>query len=108
METAKRNAVPEQVAQALAEIEANFAERIASWETEKAEVAERVRGYVIETQQTVKTDAATATFVKGRITWDTKVLQGLALVMPEINQARKIGKPSARIKITQTITGEQE
>ena len=39
-----------------------------------------------------------AIYVKGRVTWNSKALDGYALAHPEINKMRKTGKPSVRIK----------
>lgn len=39
-----------------------------------------------------------AIYVKGHVTWDSKKLDGYAIAHPEINEARKTGKPSVRIK----------
>ena len=36
-------------------------------------------------------------FVKGRVSWDTKALEGYAAAHSEIDKFKKIGKPSVRI-----------
>lgn len=38
-----------------------------------------------------------ANFVKGRVSWDTKALEGYAAAHPEIEKFRKVGNPSVRI-----------
>jgi len=38
-----------------------------------------------------------AIYVKGRITWNTKALIGYAIAYPEVEQFKKVGKPSVKI-----------
>ncbi len=38
-----------------------------------------------------------ASFVKGRVTWDTRALDGYAAAHPEIEKFKSPGKPSVRI-----------
>jgi hypothetical protein len=41
----------------------------------------------------------TATLVKGRTTWDTKVLESIAQFVPQVKTAKKVGEPSVRIAL---------
>lgn len=36
-------------------------------------------------------------FVKGRVSWNVKALEGYAIAHPEIDKFKKVGKPSVRI-----------
>lgn len=54
---------------------------------------------IINSGESAKIDGVRATYVKPRTSWDSKILKALAVNAPEINQAIKTGKPSARIKI---------
>ena len=56
-----------------------------------------IKRMVITSGESCKGDGYNALFVKGRVTWDTKALNGYAIARPEIEQFRKIGRPSARI-----------
>lgn len=42
--------------------------------------------------------ACTATYVKGRVSWDTRALTGYAAAHPEIERFKKVGEPSVRIR----------
>ena len=42
--------------------------------------------------------AYTAVFYKGRVSWDTKALNGYAAAHPEIEQFRKVGNPTVSIR----------
>lgn len=44
-----------------------------------------------------KGDGYGAIYVKGRVTWDTKALDGYAAAHPEIEPFRKVGEASVRI-----------
>ncbi len=57
-----------------------------------------VKVAVLEHGATVKpTSGYTATFVKGRVSWDTKALDGYAAAHPEIERFKKVGSPSVRL-----------
>lgn len=48
--------------------------------------------------ETVEGGALQAVYMKGRVSWDSKMLDGLTIVIPELNQARKVGEPSVTIR----------
>ena len=60
---------------------------------------ERLSGLVLHLGHGVKAEGGTASWVKPRITWDTKRLDGYAVVHPEIEQFRKTGKASVRVRV---------
>lgn len=47
---------------------------------------------------TVKTEHFQAVYMKGRISWDTKALEGYAAAHPEIVPFRKQGEPSVSLR----------
>ena len=53
---------------------------------------------VIQHGETVKGARFTAVYVKGRVTWDTKKLDGMMSLIPQLADARKQGEPSAQIR----------
>lgn len=60
-------------------------------------LASDIKELVLASGEGYKGDGYSASFVKGRVSWDTKALNGYAAAHPEIEQFRKIGNPSARI-----------
>ncbi len=64
-----------------------------------AELEAAVRAGVLAHGATVKGARLQAVFMKGRESWDGKLLGGYALVHPEILNARKVSEPSVSIRI---------
>lgn len=60
---------------------------------------EQIKTEVLSIGKTVKTDSITAVYSKGKIGWDSNLLNGFALAHPEILAARTIGKPSVSFKL---------
>lgn len=64
-----------------------------------SQLESEVKLAVLEEETSVKsTSGYTAVFVKGRVSWDTKALDGYAAAHPEIEQFKKVGSPSVRLK----------
>ena len=63
-----------------------------------AQVEGRIKVGVVALGSTVKHDGIQAVFVKGRVSWDSKKLDGLALVVAEVKECRKTGAPSVSIR----------
>ncbi len=58
-----------------------------------------IKAEVLKQGPSVKSDNGyQAVYSKGRITWDTKALNGYALAHPEIEKLRNPGKPSVSIR----------
>jgi hypothetical protein len=57
-----------------------------------------VRLAVLAHGETVKGDKYKAVFSKGRVTWDTKGLDGFAVAHPEIETLKRVGNPSVSIR----------
>ena len=88
----------EEIKSKIAEIEAEFSgkneavsEKIALLETE-------VKDLVKQNGASVKGQFLHAVFAKGRVTWDSKQLDGLMIAIPELAQARKEGDPSVSLR----------
>ena len=64
-----------------------------------AEIESKVREAVLEKGETVKTEKMSAVWVKGKTTWDGKLLEGYAVAHPEILAAKKTGKPTVSFKL---------
>ncbi len=81
----------------IADIEAEFAK-----DNHLAEEIERLTGEVksevLSAGETVKGQYLMAVYNKGRVSWDTKALDGYAAAHPEVAQFKKIGEPSVSIR----------
>lgn len=66
---------------------------------ERAGVLEaEIKAEVLTGGATIKGANVMAVWSKPRITWDTKQLDGLMIVIPQLAQARKEGEPSVSIR----------
>lgn len=64
----------------------------------RSELIEAINKVVLKKEESIKGDGLQAIFSKGRTTWDTAKLNGYAIAHPEIEQLRKVGKPSVSIR----------
>ena len=87
-----------EIRQKVADIEAEFSgknkvvnEKISALESE-------VKEDVKKNGETVKGNFLMAVFTKGRVSWDTKALDGYVAAHPEVEQFRKVGEPSVSIR----------
>lgn len=63
-----------------------------------ASLTDEIKADVIQFGATVKSAHLQAVFAKGRVSWDTKALDGYAAAHPEIAAFRDIGKPSVSLR----------
>jgi phage host-nuclease inhibitor protein Gam len=82
----------------LAEIEAEFAPKVDALNTRNVALIDTVKGEILTTGQTLSGEYHQAVFTKGRVSWDTKALDGYAAAHPEITIFRKEGAPSVSIR----------
>ena len=82
----------------LADIEAEFADKVGAVDQNINDLTAQVKQAVISDGQTVKGNYLQAVYMKGRVSWDTKTLEGLAIVMPKLLDAKKEGEPSVSIR----------
>lgn len=82
----------------IAEIDAEFAEKSEGVDKNITELTEKVKAEVIAKGESVKGTCLHAIFAKGRVSWDTKKLDGLMLAFPQLAGARKEGEPSVSIR----------
>ncbi len=94
----KKAAIPTEIQAVLDEIEAEFSpkQELINEEISKLEAA--VKSAVLETGETAKGGSLQAVFAKGRVSWDTKALDGYAKANPAIAEYRKQGEPSVSIR----------
>ena len=72
----------------------DYLENKSEYEALEAEVKQEV----IEAGQTIKGSCLQACYAKGRVSWDTKMLDGYVVAHPEVEQFRKVGEPSVSIR----------
>ena len=63
---------------------------------ERAE--DELRAAVLAGGVTVKSGHTMAVWVKGRVSWDSKALDGMMILLPELAKARKEGAPSVTLR----------
>ena len=100
----ERAAVEAKHAAAIADYKRDLAAVDAQWgvllEDAQAEVDElqsSIKAQVLRVGESIKHARFTASYVRGRVTWDTKKLDGYVAAHPEIAPFRKEGEPSVRI-----------
>ena len=82
----------------LDEIDAEFDPQNDSIEVAIDALTTNIKAEVITTGASVKGTHLQAVYTKGRVSWDTKIIEGLAVVFPDLEKARKIGDPSVSIR----------
>ncbi len=87
-----------EIKEKLAEIESEFAIQSEGVDRNIADLTEKVKAAVIENGESVKGASLHAVYSKGRVSWDTKKLEGIMMVIPQIKDARKEGDPSVTIR----------
>jgi hypothetical protein len=89
-------AMPDEVKQALAEIHAEFAARLTIAAANIENIKQNIRTEVLKVGRTVENEYYQVQWKKGRSGgFDTKMLEGMARLIPQLNDARKPdGEPS--------------
>jgi len=87
-----------EIKQKLADIDAEFSDKHDAVMENIANLTDEIKKEVVSHGATVKSAHLMAVYSKGRISWDTKILDGLAIVFPKLNEARKEGEPSVSIR----------
>jgi uncharacterized protein YeaC (DUF1315 family) len=88
-----------EIKQRLEDVDAEFAPALDKMSLDLSMKESELKGAVVQEGQTVKGTTHMAVYVKGRVSWDTKMLDGLALVMPQLAEAKTIGSPSVSIRL---------
>lgn len=88
-----------------ADIKAKLSEIEAEFSGKNEAVIEKINALENEVKEEVKKKGASvkgqflhAVYAKGRVTWDTKTLDGLMIAVPQLSQARKEGDPSVSLR----------
>jgi hypothetical protein len=96
--TAKVQDVYTQVETRKREIAAEFGEKEDAVKDNIDKLTADIKEAVIEEGRTIKGKFYQAVYMKGRVTWNTDMLDGLAVVIPEVAKARKEGQPSVTLR----------
>jgi hypothetical protein len=82
------------------EIEAEFEDKTESVVNNIAALEAEIKQAVKEHGASIKGTIYHAIFVKGRVSWDTKSLDGYSTAHPELLTFRKEGDPSVSIRVS--------
>lgn len=96
---AQRAAVVGPLPAQIAELQAQVTALTAAVDARIDAVQKAVKQAVATHGATVESSRVRATYIKPRITWDGKRLEGYAAAHPEIKVFRKEGKPSVRLVV---------
>lgn len=91
-------AIPAEVKQAMVDVAAEYQPKHDLIAEQIAALEEQAKQAVLTIGETTKGGALQAVYTKPRVTWDSKQLDGLMIVIPELAQARKVGLPSVSIR----------
>lgn len=94
----KRREIEKVIAPQLLELDAEYSPLKEQIATAATELEAEIKADVLKTGETVKGNQFTFAWVKGRVSWDTKALDGYAAGHPEIAQFRKEGEPSVTFR----------
>ena len=83
----------------MAEIEAEFLGKTEAVNENIAALEAEIKQAIIVHGASVKGSVLHAVFAKGRVSWDTKSLDGYATAHPELLTFRKEGEPSVSIRV---------
>lgn len=82
----------------IATVDAQWAVLIEDAQAEVDELQAEIKTQVLTVGESIKHARFTASFVKGRTTWDSGKLDGYAAAHPEIERFRKTGEPSVAMR----------
>ena len=82
----------------LSEIESEFALKSEGVNANIANIESEIRASVLAAGISIRGEFLHAVFSKGRVSWDTRGLDGYAIAHPEITSFRKTGEPSVSIR----------
>ena len=94
----KKAAIPADIQAILDEVEAEFSPKQEAISAEISEIEAAVKASVLSSGETAKGGALQAVWSKGRVSWDTKSLDGYLKAHPELEEFRKQGEPSVSIR----------
>lgn len=97
-QAARIGLIPREVWDQLAALDDEFNRKMAAIEASIVEDEADIKAGVLRIGKTVKDPFLQVVYTPGRVTWDSKFLDGYAAAHPEVMVARKVGQPSAAIR----------
>lgn len=94
-------ATPQHVRDRLAEIEVEFSGKTEAVTENVAKLKEEVQAEILAAGETVKGKFYMAVWNKGRVSWDSKKLDGMSSIIPALNDAKKEGEPTVAFRRVQ-------
>lgn len=98
MAAKREQIIPAEVKAELADLEAEYAPAIEAAQAGIAGLEAEIKAAVLEHGATVKASNLQAVWMRGRVSWDTKALDGFAKARPELLAFRKEGPPTVSIR----------
>lgn len=95
---AQIDALMASVQPALNDLDAEYKPKMTAIDVNKASLEAEVRSETISAGKTVKGQYIQCVYSSPRVTWDSKQLDGLMIVLPQLAQARKVGEPSTSFR----------
>lgn len=90
--------IPPEVQDRLAEIDAEALTVTEPLAQRILDLTEEIKSQVLDVGSTVKGSELMAVYNKGRVSWDTKALEGFAAAYPELLKLKSVGKPTVTIR----------
>lgn len=95
----RRKLIPIEIQKELDDLDAESANALGGVNAKLAQIEEQIKDEVVRLGETVTVKGVgQAVFNHGRVTWDSKGLDGLAVAVPQLLQFRKEGDPYVTIK----------
>jgi hypothetical protein len=94
----RENIMTPEIKEALADVDAEEVTTLEAVSAGISSLTDEVKQEVISGGASMKGDYLQAVWSKGRVSWDTKSLDGYAVAHPELTQFRKEGEPSVSIR----------
>jgi len=95
---AKRAEIMRPVQEELDALNAEVGPQLTAAQDAIATITEEIKAATLQGGQSVKGGRFQAVYAKGRVSWDTKALDGYAAAHPEVAQFKKVGEPSVSIR----------
>jgi hypothetical protein len=95
---AERQVLLAPVKDALDQLDTRYRQRAEDIAAQESSILDIIKEQVLNQGISAKGGHLQAIYVAGRVTWDTKKLDGYAAAHQEINSFRKVGEPSITIR----------
>lgn len=90
--------IPQEIKDRMAELKAEFEPQLDALQQQIVEIESVLKEYVVTVGETLKGTDHMFVYAKGRVSWDTKSLEGYAKAHPELLVFKSEGKPSVSVR----------